>query len=402
MRAVFDQLKHTNILCGTAEHFGRSHGIDALRGIFAIWVLMTHIIAWTDGSVWMPIDLTFRGLGWIFQSEGEIHPAVLGFIVLSGYCIHRKGLRTDRLEIVPFAARRCFRILPVYVVASVVGIVAFYADDKSPVFSMATEVRAECLAAKFFFYSTPAFHPCSVVGNAPLATVTVEIVLYVLYGLFFWLFVWRNSEDWIWILCGLSWIATLISAGFASRYPAEYNWWQNASIYGFLPYWWLGAAFINPAIAAAMRRFLLPLLLSWATLTAAVVLVEPNAFVGEIRKLIFACCIGLAVSWLDTLNIRRNNPASSILNHRAGVHALGQDDRGSCQVRPINLSHYRDPSTTRQCCSATYDPKPCATQTHREHDFKLARQQLKGIVSRSLAMITTRCEPKNAAASPAC
>jgi peptidoglycan/LPS O-acetylase OafA/YrhL len=316
---AFDRLKQTKILSATTEHLGRSDGIDALRGLFVIWVVMTHIVPWTqavlgNGSVWAPVASTFTMLARVFQTNGDLHPAVLGFIVLSGYCIHRNGLRADHSELLPFAIRRSFRILPVYVLASLVGIAAFYADGKAPMFSMATEVRPECVAAKAFFYSvfTPAFFPCSIVGNAPLGTVTVEIVLYALYALFFWLFVWRGSERWIWMLCALSWVATLVSAGFASRYPVAYNWWQNASIYGFLPYWWLGAAFVNPTFATAIRRYLGPLLIAWTILTAVLLFVAPNPVVGEFRKLVFACCIGLVVCWLETVNIPRRNPGSTL------------------------------------------------------------------------------------------
>jgi peptidoglycan/LPS O-acetylase OafA/YrhL len=306
------------ILTGAIERLGRSDGIDALRGVFVLWVMLAHIVPWTQsvlgmGSVWTPVAMLMEGLAKVFQPAGEIHPAVVGFIVLSGYCIHRNGLRTDRSEMAPFIVRRCFRILPVYVLASVVGIVAFYADHEAPMFSMATSVRGECLAAKFFFYSvlTPAFHPCSVVGNAPLGTVTVEIVLYAIYALFFSIFVWRNSERWIWIICGLSWLASVVMAFFAPNQPAVYNWWQNASIYGFLPYWWLGAAFVNPAVAAAMRRTYLPILVLWLALTAILLLLGQNAVIGEIRKLVFACCVGLIVCWLETAELPRRNPLSA-------------------------------------------------------------------------------------------
>ena len=157
----------------------------------------------------------------------------------------------------------------------------------------------------------PTFYQCQEIDNGPLITVMVEIVLYALYVVFFWLFVWRGRERWIWILCTASWFAALTSSLFSSSYPNQYSWFQNGSIFGFLPYWWLGVAFLNPKIAAAACRYSLPLLLVWCTMTV-LTLYEPSAFVGEIRKLVFTCGIGLIICWLETTRVRRENPLSVI------------------------------------------------------------------------------------------
>jgi hypothetical protein len=73
----------------------RSPSIDVLRGLLAFWVLGAHLFAWSGTLNQGSIVLTamFERLGQLFQSNGETHPAVLGFIVLSGYCIHRTGFR---------------------------------------------------------------------------------------------------------------------------------------------------------------------------------------------------------------------------------------------------------------------------------------------------------------------
>ena len=73
----------------------RSPSIDAVRGLLAFWVLCAHLFAWSSVLNQSSGVLTamFEWLGRLFQSNGEKHPAVLGFIVLSGYCIHRTGFR---------------------------------------------------------------------------------------------------------------------------------------------------------------------------------------------------------------------------------------------------------------------------------------------------------------------
>ena len=119
-------------LLNPPNEVGRSHGIGILRGIFSIYVLLfAHVAFWADavqgkGSVpsWLTSISNF--MVWLFQSRFELNPAVLGFIVLSGFCIHRNGLRS-RIGLGSFAIRRAFRILPVFWLASIFGIVMFTA-----------------------------------------------------------------------------------------------------------------------------------------------------------------------------------------------------------------------------------------------------------------------------------
>lgn len=77
MRGGFGWLKREGILSDTAEHSGRAHGIDALRGFFALWVLMAHLVPWTqhylgDGSVWAPVATIFEYLGQISRQTARL------------------------------------------------------------------------------------------------------------------------------------------------------------------------------------------------------------------------------------------------------------------------------------------------------------------------------------------
>jgi len=109
---------------------GRSNGIDFLRGWFSIQVLVLgHVAFWAvfaQGRAAVPsaVKGLASALVWLFQSRAELNPAVLGFIVLSGFCIHRNGLRPGS-PIQPFAIRRAFRILPVFGLATFAGIALF-------------------------------------------------------------------------------------------------------------------------------------------------------------------------------------------------------------------------------------------------------------------------------------
>src|ERR1700745_948071 len=50
------------------------------------------------------------------------HRGVTGFVVLSGYCVHRNGLRRERDDVGGYALRRLLRIYPVYAVACFAGL----------------------------------------------------------------------------------------------------------------------------------------------------------------------------------------------------------------------------------------------------------------------------------------
>ena len=91
--------------------------IDFLRGVACFWVLIHHTFA--RGVI--PIDkpMLFRclvalaNIGWLGVSL---------FLTLSGFCLYypiaaRQGVEQGRVDIKPFAVRRCRRILPPYLVS---------------------------------------------------------------------------------------------------------------------------------------------------------------------------------------------------------------------------------------------------------------------------------------------
>src|SRR4051794_519448 len=170
----------------------RSPGIDCLRGLFASWVMFSHLIPWSalavggGGAAVLMDHLTT-----LFRPHGETHPAVLGFIVLSGYCIHRNGFRRDHLEVRPYAIRRWFRIVPVYVLgilcgALVVGVAL--STSKHEFVASVTGTPEISFGGLVWKLSTlPAVLPSvyfkAFQGNAPLATVAAEMWLYAVYAL---------------------------------------------------------------------------------------------------------------------------------------------------------------------------------------------------------------------------
>lgn len=289
----------------------RSEGIDLLRACFALWVMFAHLVPWA-GMISGGNDLIrflLAGLGRLFQPAAETHPAVLGFIVLSGYCIHRNGFRRHEGSLQTYAVRRVFRILPVYILASIAGVLGFLASsslapETTVLLSGTQSLSARCIAAKFAGISVflPSFHECSFQGNAPLTTVMVEIWLYALYALVVFFFLKRGIERkfWSWLL-----VASAIGVFYVYKHPHLLSWWHNGSLLGFALYWWVGAKFLDPGFRAAIRKRRWLVGLGWLALTACLLSKYPGwPILVELRKIAFAALIGSLIAEIDLKNYR--------------------------------------------------------------------------------------------------
>jgi peptidoglycan/LPS O-acetylase OafA/YrhL len=313
----------------------RCDGIDVLRAVFALWVVLAHLIPWSvfaqgPGAVpgWLA-DGT-RGIERLFQPVGELHPAVVAFIVLSGYCIHHAGLRAPGVgEVARYAIRRFFRIVPLYYLAIAAGLVGFLlASRHSPRLAAAlsgTEaVSGACIAAKALVLSAfwPGWYECGFLGNGPLATVLVEIVLYILYAAAFAGLVWHGRERIVWVACGALFLGSLAMLGFGVG-PGFYGWWQNGSIFGFLPYWWLGVLFVNPRFAEACARRWWLIAAAWVLLTALLLASPPAAqALAEARKLCFALATGVLIVAMDDARLRRFGALALVGRAGYGLYAM--------------------------------------------------------------------------------
>lgn len=292
----------------------RSDGIDLLRGFFAFWVLLAHLIPWTvlvQGDLSVPLILQegARVLVRLFQSNREVNPAVLGFIVLSGYCIHRNGFRIDNISLSTYALRRFFRIMPVFIVATLIGILAFYyAVSLNEKWGKALSGTSEISIMAVFLKLTgigaliPASYPGTYAGNAPLQTVMAEIMLYAVYPLFF-LISLRWGTKWIWILCGITFLIGLLFAHQSDDRLWSYLWWQNGSVFGFLIYWWIGALLVSDKVYQSLIPKVWIIGLSWVVLTALILGFEFGPIMSEFRKISLALLIALFVAALDKRQI---------------------------------------------------------------------------------------------------
>lgn len=324
-----------NVLLGSKLASTRSHGLDILRAVLALWVLTAHSIPWMDrlqgaGQAPHAMVLLTSVVGALTQSSRELNPAVLVFIVLSGYCIHRNGLRY-KSSLLPYAVRRCARILPIFYVALFASSAIGAFETKRP--------GAACLMAHATGLSTliDSFATCPL-GNMPLGTVKVEAVLYVLYGVAFTALVWRGRERWVWGICAACAISDLFVSIEARSHFSFYYWWQNWSVFGFITYWWIGAAFVNPAVSKPIMAGWRRLAVAYVIITVVILFLTPVAiklqqyspgdvpaaayFLAEVRKLILALLAGVLIVSLERVQIEKSNPLAALGRAGYSLYAL--------------------------------------------------------------------------------
>jgi peptidoglycan/LPS O-acetylase OafA/YrhL len=173
----------------------RYHCLDIVRGLAALSVLLSHWGGWTlpyGDAVTTKVIVFYQD---IFQMllwrGGGIHPGVIVFIVLSGFCIHLPQAIDAGKLVQPgfwkvFAVRRSRRILPVYWAALLIGVISIwlagsaYMGEKGQVVNSDLFFSILGVAEISRFFGVTALYP----GNGPLGTVAVEMLLYASYPLF--------------------------------------------------------------------------------------------------------------------------------------------------------------------------------------------------------------------------
>lgn len=293
----------------TPAQDNRSQGIDALRAFLSLWVLFVHVIPWAytiQGSKTLPPFL-YEANVWLirlFQPTGETNPAVLAFIVLSGYCIHRSNSRLTAEQVKPYAIRRFFRIAPIYLLAIVVGVVGFtlaysLAPDSAQMLSGTRHISAGALAAKLAGLSTlfPPLNQSTFQGNAPLHTVMAEGWLYLAYPLLLLGVERAFGTRALWLTLLGSWLLGILTV---SLVPDWKSWWHNGSLLGFLLYWWMGAKGVDSSLPDWCRRYLGWIGALWLSLSVPLVLKWADwLWLVEIRKVLFALVILAIIVALD-------------------------------------------------------------------------------------------------------
>lgn len=286
----------------------RSHNLDILRFTMALWVLLAHGIAWAVQTNTIDkcniLNKLNSALWFLFQTHGETHPAVLTFIILSGYCIHRNGFRLNReISFKSFGIRRGFRILPVYWIGIILGAALFKMSMGINSFlakslSGTEEIKSFFILWKIIGISNflPSLHVSIFQGNAPLVTVMVEIWLYFLYAIIFFMVTRGITLKNIMRFFLFLWVCTLLYVTLNSSCS---SWWHNGCFISFFPYWWFG---VYLAEWGGEKKFYSPKWVKIALLSIFLGSFAKCLFLNELKKVGLAYFIGLFLLSLERKN----------------------------------------------------------------------------------------------------
>lgn len=277
----------------------RSFSLDALRITLAFWVFVTHLIFFDDRYK-TPVLLDI--IDAVFKPNNETHPAVLIFIVLSGYCIHRSGIN----NIKEYLLRRFWRIYPVYFLACISGFSLTYFYDVDP-YSDLKNIHVILLKLTALSSVIPVGWWEFNLGNPVLSTVSAEIWIYFLYPLILFMPLKRFFYfSLILYFIGLYWV---VISGDINKYI----WFSNCSVAGFFPFWCIGALAHSKDLMFFWKRFFIHACIGYFVLAILVfqIPIDP-IFISEIKRFLFSFLVAVLINKLDSINFQ---PKNKLINH---------------------------------------------------------------------------------------
>jgi peptidoglycan/LPS O-acetylase OafA/YrhL len=309
----------------------RYHTLDIVRGLAALSVLLSHWGGWTlpyASAVSTQVIVSYQNIFQIlFWGGGGIHPGVIVFIVLSGFCIHlpqaidaRKLTQPEFWKV--FAVRRSRRILPVYWAALLIGIVSLWVTGPAYMGEKGQVVNSDLFFSIFGVseiirvFGITALYP----GNGPLATVAVEMLLYASYPLF--LFIHRRCG--LHALIGFG-LVMYFGVALARLIGIDTNR-LHGTYFEFLIYWIIGAVSAGAYATQNINRSGIPLRLGmmitagYFLYLALITYVKVKGF-HVVTTLLLAFLTGVALISLLALESQFNQKQSRITGIMAALGA---------------------------------------------------------------------------------
>lgn len=280
--------------------------LDVLRGTLALTVFLTHWILGANlpptGALETAIADALRvGLETftiLFWPTGAMHPAVVGFFVLSGFCVHgpfERRLRAGagRGDWRPYFLRRARRIFPVYWAGALLGLLAVAVQAWRPVADPALALQTLVTPGRVFARLTASgglWLEEILAGNPPLSTVDVEVLLYLVYPLFF-----LGAAAGRWRLLGAVALGMHVSILFLWPYMNPFV--LQGGILAMALFWYMGALAAHLWYARNFRMRGLGVLLVWLLFLGTKAL---PAFFGRnlLKQCLWAGVCTLLILWL--------------------------------------------------------------------------------------------------------
>lgn len=303
--------------------------LDIVRALAAVSVLKSHWSGWTsrragDAGVLDRAVALYEAVERVLLSHLGVHPGVVVFIVLSGFCIHLPLATATPEKLAAhswsrYAVRRATRIAPLYWAGCALGFLALFVERArgapAPGISGDPLVFTPALAAlKLLFLEPVALTQPTYLDNGPLATVATEVWLYALYPLV--LGVRRRWGFAPIFACGVVLQAlslVMVRAGFPVPRVA-------ASLLVFFLWWWMGVWAVERFVAR-LRDPAQGAGWGWTAATGlAYVLAHHTVhFRGAhyLVNLLLACFSAALLSSCITAEVRRGDPLGAGLRAAA-------------------------------------------------------------------------------------
>ncbi len=231
--------------------------LDIIRGIAALSVFFAHFHH--------PISIFINNiLNHTIGVNNGLHFGVVIFIVLSGFCIHLPNAEVNNLSDIlwkKYFLKRFFRVVPVLIVGILLGLlvynISFFSESEFNIFHLVKLYFKLIVVNPFYFIGLN-----GPIGNIILATVIVELWLYVTYPIVFYLARKFGLILTFFFACLLYLIPFFCSFGLQIKIDGA--WLISSSYYGFLILWIMG--FISAELLVRYKKFIKNDVLIWIAL----------------------------------------------------------------------------------------------------------------------------------------
>lgn len=297
----------------------RFWSINALRGCCALVVFLSHWHLWSNfaprGEFQCGLRFTFeviyQSISGITWPTGGHHPAVLGFFVLSGFCIHFpfewKLRRTSEAPPIwrSYFRGRFWRIMPVYWAACVLGLIYVAAQHSWPADDPMLQLHSRATVAHVLvrFAGLAGVYPDEIIaGNYLLNTVAVEMVMYAVYPL-----IHRMAARGAWFGLGLSFLLMQGAAVLLLIWVTPY--WVFNSVFMLGIFWYAGALAAHLFLSRGWRATGAQLGAAWAFFLLTKLELVPTFYgLNLIKQAAWGLVCMLGITWVLRAEERRSAP----------------------------------------------------------------------------------------------
>ncbi len=299
----------------------RFWSLDALRGGCALVVFLSHWHLWSnfpprgefERGLRFTLDEIYHAISGITWPTGGHHPAVLGFFVLSGFCIHfpfewklRHAPATPPVWRDYFRGR-FWRIMPVYWAACGLGLIFVAAQHFWPVADPTLQLHARSTLAHVLirFTGLAGVYPDEIIaGNYLLNTVAVEMVMYAAYPL-----IHRFAVRGAWLGLGLGFLFMQGTAVLLLIWVTPY--WVFNSVFMLGIFWYAGALAAHLFVSRGWRATGAQFGAAWAFfLLTKLELVPPFYGLNLIKQAAWGLVCMLGITWALRVEERRPAPGT--------------------------------------------------------------------------------------------